>query len=64
MRDYITHYCRDGKVVRRVAISDLPTDEIHRALRGDFQAAGFNGASREAIIERLKIELLIRELSL
>lgn len=58
MRDYYAAY-EDG---RQIAVADLPTSEIHEMLRDGIKPLG--GDQAPAIIERLRLELFIRERNL
>lgn len=51
---------------RRIPTADLPTDTIQELLRTGIEIVGTDGqvANPEDVLERLRIELLIRELKL
>lgn len=56
MRDYVNSH---GE-----SVSSMPTERIQRTLDEGIHNDGINGASTEDLIERLRIELLIRSLGL
>ena len=60
MRDYYLTYPSTNE---RIAIADLPPDRLREA-NVEFVNAGINGATSEAIQERIRIEMLIRSLGL